>query len=125
MRKEVNKCTRKSYFDYVKNTCLESERQFYGFIKKLRNESVGIQSLREDGELHSGSKKKAKILSNQFKSVFTIEEPMENITDAEGAYEQYPPMPSFVVQQDGVIQLKPSRREECALCITTIGGLVV
>ena len=53
VRKEVQKDTKRAYWSYVRNTCLESPKQFWGFIKRLKNDTCGIQSLRENGKLSS------------------------------------------------------------------------
>ncbi len=96
VRKEVSKCSKRSYFDYVSTICLESQKQFYSFIKKLKNESVGIQSLRgENGMLTSTSKEKAEILNRQFESDFTNEDPLPKVKDV--INHTYPSLPNFEV----------------------------
>ena len=74
VRKEVQKDTKRAHWSYVHNTCLESPKQFWGFIKRLINDTCGIQSLRENGNLFSDSTTKANILNRQFDSFFTEEE---------------------------------------------------
>ena len=54
-------------------------KRFWSFIKSKKKDNVGVAPLRESpkGEVTNESKKKADLLSRQFKSVFTH----ENLTD--------------------------------------------
>ena len=45
----------------------------WSFIKKLRKDSNGTQSLKVDGNLITDSKEKASIFNSHFESVFTNE----------------------------------------------------
>ena len=75
LRKETHRVTRDAYRKHVKNICLESPKKFYGFIKSLRVDTVGIPALSKNGSLVSDNKTKADILNDQFCSVFTEEHP--------------------------------------------------
>ena len=103
VRKEVQKDTKRAYWSYVRNTCLESPKQFWGFIKRLKNDTCGIQSLRENGKFSSDSTTKANILNRQFESVFTEEESMSKIDDPDVT--SYPAMPGFTIMPEGVAKL--------------------
>jgi hypothetical protein len=53
---------------------MESKKQFWSFIKKLKKDSTGIPALKDRGTLISDNIQKAELLNNQFKSVFTKED---------------------------------------------------
>ena len=61
------------YLSNTVNTSLEKNNSniFWRCIKAQRQESTCVAPLNRDGQLHSRSKDKAEILSNQFKSMFT------------------------------------------------------
>ena len=44
------------------------------YIKSKRQDGNGVSPLKENGQLHSDSRRKAEILNNQFCSVFTSED---------------------------------------------------
>ena len=48
-------------------------KRFWSFIKSMKKDNVGISPLKENGEGYAvhDSKKKANLLSEKFKSVFT------------------------------------------------------
>jgi hypothetical protein len=73
IRKETTKETRKVFRKHVKSICSGSLKKFYSYIKSLKVDSIGIPSLKQDGRLLSDNQSKAKILNDQFKSVFTCE----------------------------------------------------
>ena len=103
VRKKVQKATKKSYYEYVRNTCLESRKQFWTFIKKMKTDTAGIQSLRDKGQLKSDAKSKADILNHQFESIFTVEDPLTKMTDND--QRAFPTMPDITVICDGVVKL--------------------
>jgi hypothetical protein len=101
LRKLTQKTTRKSYRKYVKDVCLESPKKFWSFVKSLKTDSVGIPALKKEGKLESNNNAKATILNNQFKSVFTQENP--NLpTEPTSAI---PSMPDFIITTEGVTKL--------------------
>ena len=62
-------------------------KRFWSFIKSMKKDNVGISPLKENGEgeaVHD-SKKKANLLSEQFKSVFTQED-LENLPSLPQAF---------------------------------------
>ena len=50
-------------------------KPFYGYVKSQQQDSQGVSPLRERGQLFSDAPSKARILSEQFKSVFTRDNP--------------------------------------------------
>jgi hypothetical protein len=69
LRKYVNRLTRSKYRKYIRNTCAESSKKFWSFIKSLNKDSFGITSLKHEGNLITDNTKKAEALNNQFSSV--------------------------------------------------------
>jgi hypothetical protein len=51
----------------------KEKKSFWHYIKSLNKDTTGISPLKDKGILHTDSKSKADILSNQFQSVFTNE----------------------------------------------------
>ena len=62
-------------------------KRFWSFIKSMKKDNVGISPLKENGEGEAvyDSKKKANLLSEQFKSVFTQED-LENLPSLPQAF---------------------------------------
>ena len=75
---------------------------FGRFIRSQKQDNVGISPLNDGGKLHTDSIKKAEILSNQFKSVFTHEDTTA-IPHIHGP--DYPTIPSLEVAPLGVTKL--------------------
>ncbi|XP_072044948.1 uncharacterized protein [Amphiura filiformis] len=78
-RKNTHKVTRNAYRSYISSVCSDSPKKFWSFIKSLKVDSTltttGIPTLKRDGKLESENRFKAEILNDQFKSVFTDENP--------------------------------------------------
>ena len=74
LRKDTHMETKHAYGRYVKEYCLESKKNFWSFIKNLKRDSAGIPALKKDGLLISENRKKAEVLNDQFRSVFTKED---------------------------------------------------
>ena len=55
----------------------KNSKPLWRYIKSKRQDGNGVSPLKENGQLHSDSRRKAEILNNQFCSVFTS----EDITD--------------------------------------------
>ena len=64
--------------DYVRNIFdVESEtpvKKLWGYVKSLKVDRIGIPSLIWNSRLMSQAKQKAEALSQQYKSVFTVED---------------------------------------------------
>ena len=95
---------------FLKNKLSESLEQkkskpLWRHIKSKRQDGNGVSPLKENGQLHSDSRRKAEILNNQFCSVFTSED-TTNISKLPG-----PPnteMPKFEITVQGVNKLLES-----------------
>ena len=100
----------------MKNKLSESLEQknskpLWRYIKSEHQDGNGVSPLKENGQLHSDSRRKAEILNNQFCSVFTSED-TTNIPKLPG-----PPnteMPKFEVTVQGVTKLLEGFNEEKA-----------
>ena len=110
IRKEIQKETKIAYWKWVRSSCIESPKQFWSFVKKLRKDSMGIPALRSGGQLVSESTGKAEILNHQFESVFTNENPMVNLP----TQQVHPPMPEIIVSEEGVFKLLNEQDENKA-----------
>ena len=51
----------------------KNSKPFWRYIKSKKSDNIGVSPLKDKGKLVSESKKKAEILLNQFKSVFTMD----------------------------------------------------
>ena len=80
LRSEISNMTRKTRRRYVRRTCEDSSKSFWGFIKNLRQDSFGISTLKDKGDLISDNPGKAEVLNDQFKKVFTQEDTQEDTT---------------------------------------------
>ena len=85
MRHTLQREIRKSYWAYIEdiidytadinNDRQTKQNQFWSYIKHLRKYSNGVSPLRRRGETFSDAPRKAKILNDEFSSVFTKETP--------------------------------------------------
>ncbi|KAL8612443.1 hypothetical protein ACOMHN_058571 [Nucella lapillus] len=69
---------RKAERNHINTTIEEAlksnnSKPFWQYIKARKQDSTGVAPLKEKGQLYSDSKSKARILLQQFKSVFTCE----------------------------------------------------
>ncbi len=107
LRKDIQKKTQQAYWKYVADI-VDPERDsqkksFWHYIKSLNKDHTGISPLKDNGILHTDSKSKAEILSNQFKSVFTKEN-LDNIPKLPPEH-RFPQMPQVQVTEKGVEKL--------------------
>ena len=91
----------------MKNKLSESLEQknskpIWRYIKSKRKKGDGVSLLKENGQLHSDSRRKADILNNQFCSVFTTED-TTNIPKLTGPSNTE--MPKFEITAQGVTKL--------------------
>ena len=101
-RKDSHKETRNAYRRYIRKFCVESNKNFWSFVKKLKKDSTGIPALKDQGVLISENIKKAEILNKQFKSVFTTED-MDSIPDPHPS--RFPPIPNITISTNGIEKL--------------------
>ena len=106
-KRDTLKAVRKARWNYINNKLQIALEQgdsgpFWRYIRSQKQDNVGISPLKDGGKLHTDSIKKADILSNQFKSVFTHEDTTA-IPHIQGP--NYPPIPSLDVTPLGVTKL--------------------
>ena len=71
-----------------------------GNIKRLKNDTIGIEALEHKGKILTDSREKAEALADQYQSVFTVEN-LEEIPQILPS--PYPDMESFTVTEKGVL----------------------
>ena len=105
---ETNHLLQKSRMRYINNILAEgleekSTRPFWRFIKSQRTESFGVAPLKEKGQVYSDSGKKASILANQFRSVFTVDDDEAVNTFLHGP--SLPAIPDITISEQGIRKL--------------------
>ena len=106
-KRQTQRAIRSARWSFLKNKLSESLEQknskpLWRYIKSKRLDGNGVPPLKENGQLHSDSRRKAEILNNQFCTVFTSEN-TKNIPKIPG-----PPnteMPKFKITVQGVTKL--------------------
>ena len=106
-KRQTQRAIRSARWSFLKNKLSESLEQknskpLWRYLKSKRQDGNGVSPLKENGQLHSDSRRKAEILNNQFCSVFTSED-TTNIPKLTG-----PPnteMPKFEITVQGVTKL--------------------
>ncbi len=122
IRKEINNQTRKTRRRYVRRTCESSSKGFWGFIKSLKQESFGICTLKDKGDLVSDNTQKAEVLNEQFRKVFTKED-LTSLPKIDG--EPFPSMPEIIVTTPGVVKLLSNLQPKKAAGPDTIPARVL
>ena len=100
--------------EYVVNNlsqCIEDNpKAFWSFVKKIRQEESGVADLKVDNKIISDDQGKAEALSNQFASVFTIEDTSHIPYLGESTT---PDVPQLIIGEEGVLKqiknLKPDK----------------
>ena len=100
-RKTTFRETRSVYRKYVNEVVSDSPKKFWSFVKNLKVDTIGIPTLKKDGKLESDNRAKAEILNDQFKSVFTKENPqLPSVPEL-----NTPTMPDIIISVEGVAKL--------------------
>ena len=88
-----------------------NRNSFWSYIKSQQQNSMGVAPLRQGRQLFSHSVSKAKLLSEQFRSIFNIDTP--SVADKKLYGPSYPPILDLVINEKGVHkfldQLNPSK----------------
>ena len=108
LKRTAQKECRNAHWKYVNESlsnCLEEgkNKSFWKYIKSKRNDSVGVSALRKNGQLHQDSKSKADILNDQFKSVFTKQDHLEETPKLNEP--RYPKIDDLHISIEGVEKL--------------------
>ncbi|MCG8034813.1 MAG: hypothetical protein JAZ03_21935, partial [Candidatus Thiodiazotropha taylori] len=104
LQKDTQRECKKAYNTYVEDLVStdRNPKKLYTFINGKRCESSGVPLLKKDGLGYSDPKSKARILNEQFSSVFTQEDTSRTPSmDTD----PYPTMGSFNVEPQGVKKL--------------------
>ena len=80
----------------------EKAKKFWSFVKSLKNDAFGINTLRENGILKTDTLDKANICNRQFQSAFTRESDDE--IPSKGT-SPFTPMGEITVDPNGVLKL--------------------
>ena len=115
-RAHVQKVIRDAYWKHISNIFSfemespdpdrprknERAKKFWSFVKSLKNDAVGINTLRENGILKTDTLDKANICNRQFQSAFTCESDDE--IPSKGT-SPFTPMGEITVDPNGVLKL--------------------
>ena len=101
LRKTTQKETRRSYRKYINSICMDSSKKFWSYVKCLRQDAMGIPTLKKNGVFESDNTVKATILNDHFKSVFTQEDDILPQLPPTS----FPPIPNITVSVSGVTKL--------------------
>ena len=78
-------------------------KKAWSYIKSQRRDNIGIPPLlNEKGELCEDAEDKAEILSRQYTSVFTQDNPLEPVPDVPYSL---PSMPDINIEENGILKL--------------------
>ena len=102
----LKKELRQAHWKHVNKILLAAEEEknpkpFWNYVKSQSQDNVGVAPLKSEDKLHTEAADKARILSSQFKSVFTKDnDPASKNTAPSGP--SYPPMEKFSITEVGV-----------------------
>ena len=107
-QKITQEAIKKSHWQYINNILQQGlqngdQKPFWRYIKSQRQDNQGVSPLRKGNQLYSDPETKAKLLSDQFSSVFTVDEPENADNTLEGP--SYPPSKPLDVTDTGVHKL--------------------
>ena len=90
--------------DTISATDTSSSKRFWSYIKSKRRDHSGISPLKDtNGIVHNDSNSKAKILNDQFSSVFTSNENYNTIPDKGPS--PHPSISHIDINEPGVYKL--------------------
>ena len=108
---QTQRAIRSTRWSFLKNFLNLSEsleqtnsKPLWHYIKSKCQDGNGVSLLKENGRLHSDSRRKAEILNNQFCSVFTSED-TTNIPKLPGQLNRPTEMLKFEITNQGVTKL--------------------
>lgn len=106
-KRDTRRAIRSAHNNYINNILAESlqsgeTQTFWRYVKAQQQDSCGVAPLRQGGELHSSSEKKAEILSQQFMSVFTKE---DGSATPQLMGPSFPDIPPLLIMTAGVRKL--------------------
>ena len=107
-QQETNHLLQKARYQYINRFLDEglkedSTKPFWNYSMHQRTEDTGVAPLKQNGQVYSDPRKKANILAEQFKSVFTVDD-----EEAAGTFlfgPSYPPIRDLSISVEGVKKL--------------------
>jgi hypothetical protein len=102
LKKSLNQARRDFVSDKLGTALVDDRKSFWSFIKKLKQDEVGVADLKIDGKVISDSLGKAEALNAQFASVFTQED-LSNIPDL--GDNSINDIEDLVITEEGVLKL--------------------
>ena len=107
LKKEMQKECRKSYNEYMSNIIHESyengkKKKLFSYIKSLRADFYGVDTLQKDDVLYPKNQYKANLLNQYFASVFTSDDGCE-LPDMGPSI--YPNIPQIEITTTGITEL--------------------
>jgi len=107
-QENTRKALRTAHWNFINNIFQEgletgNRNSFWSYIKAQQQDSVGVSPLRRGRQLFSDSASKARLLSEQFCSVFTVDTP--STADIKLCGPNYPDIPELEIQVGGVRKL--------------------
>ena len=107
VKKSIKKSLNTAHWDYINNILSDSlnnndSKPFWNYIKAKKQDNVGISPLKRDGVLFNDKIDKAKILNDQFTSVFTQEDG-NAIPTLKG--DKFPSIDELTITSEGIEKL--------------------
>jgi len=108
LQNETCDVLRAANWKYVNGVLMEGlergdTKPFYGYVKSQQQDSQGVSPLRAHGQLYSDAASKARMLSEQFKSMFIKDDPTVPTTRIPGPH--FPSISPITVEPHGVEKL--------------------
>ncbi|XP_072014864.1 uncharacterized protein [Amphiura filiformis] len=102
LKQSLNKARREYISDNLDEALCNNPKSFWSFIKKIKQDEVGVADLRINDEIISDGKGKAEALNAQFASVFTEEDLSSIPTLGDSNFME---IPRLDIQEKGVHKL--------------------
>ncbi|XP_072043026.1 uncharacterized protein [Amphiura filiformis] len=102
LKQSLNKARREYISDNLDEALCNNPKSFWSFIKKIKQDEVGVADLRINDEIISDGKGKAEALNAQFASVFTEEDLSSIPTLGDSDFME---IPRLDIQEKGVHKL--------------------
>ena len=98
----------KAHWRYINGVLVQGleegdQKPFWRYIRSQQQDNQGVSALRSGSQLYSDAMTKARLLSEQFSSVFTKDTPESADIQLQGP--QYPPLGKLAVNEAGVCKL--------------------
>ena len=119
---QVQRQSRRAYWSYIEgiltvegdkeetNTNKGTSKRFWTYVKHKKSDKSGVSPLKQHGKLEADPTKQANILNDQFKSVFSVSEPITSGEFTDRKYmkdgpSDYPEADNIIISESGVLKL--------------------